>query len=531
MSRIATVPPTSRDLDARSALGAPALLGLFLLSLLPMAVADIPAMVDYPNHLARMSILARAGTAAANPFYDVAWAPYPNLAMDLLVPPLARVIGVESATKLFYLLSQALIVGGTVTLAAANRGPVVAAGTIACLFLYAMPFAFGFVNFAFAFGLALFALAAWLRLAGRSLAIRLAVHAAFVAALFFAHLVALGLYGFAIGVIELWRMARERPDPRRAALLLLGMAAPAVAVAALAMSRGGAVGGSGNHWSIDAKLLWLGILNGWSRQYSAVLAGILAIPAYLVFARGGLRLAGPGPWLAAGFALLFAAMPYRLVDTAFVDGRVLIAAILILPAFVAGRIGSERLRRTAYGILIAACLLNIAVSTWVQASYRPEYRALLAAFEIMPRGAKLLAAARGDVEDPPNDLLGYPMYHAATLAAHTRDAFVPTVFTAPGKQPLRANAAVRHLTVIEAGPIPLRLLDAYAAGEEPPPEIAYVANWTRDFDYLLLLAPGTEPPRRPQLEPIAAGGRFVLYRIRKGDVGEQGDGGTRLTRP
>src|SRR5262245_54915792 len=65
-----------------------------------------PAMVDYNNHLARMFVLARDGTAQAHPYYQVTWSLVPNLAMDLIVPGIGRHIGVEMANRLFLLLSQ-----------------------------------------------------------------------------------------------------------------------------------------------------------------------------------------------------------------------------------------------------------------------------------------------------------------------------------------------------------------------------------------------------------------------------------------
>src|SRR5476651_1998304 len=89
---------------------------LFCAALGPVLLTPIPAMVDYPNHLARMYILSRAGTPDANPFYQTAWALYPNLAMDLAIPQLARLVGVEVAARLFLLLSQILIVSGAVAL-------------------------------------------------------------------------------------------------------------------------------------------------------------------------------------------------------------------------------------------------------------------------------------------------------------------------------------------------------------------------------------------------------------------------------
>ncbi len=88
-------------LNAHPAAGHLGFLLLLVLSLGPVFAVDIPAMVDYPNHLARMYVLSRAGTAAASSFYQVTWGFYPNLAMDLIVPPLARFISVDAATQSF----------------------------------------------------------------------------------------------------------------------------------------------------------------------------------------------------------------------------------------------------------------------------------------------------------------------------------------------------------------------------------------------------------------------------------------------
>ena len=79
-------------------------------------VGEIPAMEDYLNHLGRMYILTTAGTSDANPYYQVSWALYPDLAMDLIVPQLARFMDVETAGKLFFITAQLLIVTGAIAL-------------------------------------------------------------------------------------------------------------------------------------------------------------------------------------------------------------------------------------------------------------------------------------------------------------------------------------------------------------------------------------------------------------------------------
>jgi hypothetical protein len=103
-------------------------------------------MVDDLNHLARMYILSQSGAANANPYYEAAWALYPNLAMDLMVPQIARLVSVENAMRLFLLSSQLLIIGGAVALERVVKGRVEFAGFAAVMFLYCLPFAWGFVN-------------------------------------------------------------------------------------------------------------------------------------------------------------------------------------------------------------------------------------------------------------------------------------------------------------------------------------------------------------------------------------------------
>ncbi|WP_347338810.1 hypothetical protein [Bradyrhizobium vignae] len=51
---------------------------LAAVSFLPVLLTPIPAMVDYPNHLARMYVLGQNGTPGANPYYEVTWPSIPT---------------------------------------------------------------------------------------------------------------------------------------------------------------------------------------------------------------------------------------------------------------------------------------------------------------------------------------------------------------------------------------------------------------------------------------------------------------------
>lgn len=478
-----------------------------------VALVEIPAMVDYPNHLARMSILARAGTPEAHPLYEVAWTLSPNLAMDVLVPLAARVTDVETATRLFLVLSQALIVGGVYALERVVKGRAGIGVPLAILFLYAAPFARGFLNFQFGMGLALLAIAAWLAHEGRPIR-RALVHAFFVTALFAAHFFALGIYGFTIGVIEVWRLASRRITAAAFARTLGVMAAPAVAAVAVMLAAGGGGVEPVTRWGGEFKSMWIvRAMSGYDAALSVAAAALLSGAALTVWHRGVLDRIGPAIPLAAAFALLYVAMPVYLLDTAFVDVRVIVAAVLILPAFLCiGRV--PRPQRWGLGVCVAvltAAHLVVIARLWI--AYDADYRALIEAFRQMPPQARVLAAHSGDAPDPPPDWKDYPIFHAPVLAVAYADAMVPTLFTYPGKQPVSVREPLRRLDTPQGGPAPLAVLvDILRAGPDPGLP-SYLHTWADDFDYVVVVGAPLDDPLPDLLVPVSQGERFAVFRV------------------
>jgi hypothetical protein len=123
--------------------------GMLLISVLLILAVDVPAMIDYSNHLARVHLLVDARTGQPNPFYVIQWGFYPNLA-------------------------QLLVVTGAIALERRVKGLHQFAGLAALLTLNAIPFAWGLLNFQFGVGVALWALAAWTALTERDWRLRLA---------------------------------------------------------------------------------------------------------------------------------------------------------------------------------------------------------------------------------------------------------------------------------------------------------------------------------------------------------------------
>ena len=69
--------------------------------LFPLLLTDVPPVLDYPNHLARLMVLADHG---ADPilarFYRLNWGIIPDLAIDVIGPPLMWFLPVHVAGRI-----------------------------------------------------------------------------------------------------------------------------------------------------------------------------------------------------------------------------------------------------------------------------------------------------------------------------------------------------------------------------------------------------------------------------------------------
>ncbi len=232
------------------------------------------------------------------------------------------------------MVSQLLVISGTMMLERVVKGRLEIAPMAAVMFLYSLPFAYGFVNFEFGLGVALWAIAAWWVMERSPWYGRAVVHCILVVILFVAHFFALGIYGAAIGLHELRRIQSRRTSLRDAAITLAVLTAPVVALLGAMVLFGGSIGGARNVWGLASKPGWLfAAMSGYSLYLSTACTAFLISASFVLARLGFLKLVGSGTWIAAGFALIYLAMPSYLFDTAFADVRMVTAAALILPAF------------------------------------------------------------------------------------------------------------------------------------------------------------------------------------------------------
>jgi hypothetical protein len=495
-------------------------IGLLLaISLLPTLLVDIPAMADYLNHLARMYVLTDARTPNQNPYYEIRFALYPNLAMDLVVPQLARLVNVEAATRYFFFVAQLLIIFGAGAVEWAVKRRHELSVFAALLALQSMPFSYGFVNFEFGMGVALFGIAAWIAMEHSRWYGRFAVHALFVSALFLAHFFALGIYGLALGLYELRRMFLRPNEFSHAAATVLMLAAPVLVLIALLQATGGAIGGTGIEWDFGWKPLWLALsLNGYDIMLSAGSVAALVVTLGYLAITGRLELSNTGKWIGIGFLIAFIAMPFKLFDSRMADIRVITAGLLIMPAFVSVRAAKQP--AYAAGLIVASLIaLNAGYAAYVWLGYRTDYAEMKASFALLQPRSIVLVGDSGTGEVASTLLTDAPMARSPTLAVHYAKAFVSSFYTIAGMQPVEVRPQFRHLDVSTATesytPPSLKTLRTIANGQEVAGVPGYLRNWTRDFQYVYLVGPHPENALPGILDEVERRSRFTLYTVRK----------------
>jgi hypothetical protein len=450
-----TAAAVSRPKRIRVGLAGVALLALFSI---PIFSTALPPLFDYPNHLARFWLLLTGG----NQFYEVRWAPLPNLAGDLIVPLLGRLLPLALAGKLFLVLSFALIVGGGAWLNCLVTGGWRLWPLLTVAFLYNRQFLWGFINYLFGLGVALCGVALWLTLERARTSLRL-IAAALVALLcFFSHVAAFGLYALMIAGVEAqpalaeWR-ARQWPAlARRVSLFATQFILPAAVV--LVFWRGVSGGGfSYAAWWRKVDLLF-SVFDNYSRPFDAACFALLLIFLGGLAWRRRLHLA---PRLMPAITLVFMAyllLPSQLLSGSGADHRIPVALFLLLVAAAAPRLPSQRTALVIGGMAAVVLFARLAVieAVWLQADR--IYTADLAGIDALPVGVKLAVAY------PPGavNAVAIPEVHLATLAVSRRAAFVPTLFASPGQQPIALKPPYDRLATAVT---PFDLWAAFVAGD------------------------------------------------------------------
>jgi hypothetical protein len=492
----------------------------------PVLALKIPPLFDYLNHLARGYVIAEVDTdQLLSQFYAIQWKIIPNLAMDLIIPPVAKIVGIFTAGKLFLLALIGLLLSGVQAIHFAVNRRWSTSPLIAALIIYNPVMVYGLVNYLFGIGVALLGVAVWILMReGRPL-LRAAISLCFVIATFFCHLAALGLYGLGVLAIEIYTNIGVWRENRRQTLVNIAVFALPFAVAPLLMAFGPTAEHVGTvHWVgsgciaeplrcyLSEKVRgvrW--IFETYSRASDLVVVAFIALGAFWAWRRQWLRI-HPVAWWLAGLAVpVYLAMPTEAFGGSLIDVRLPVGFALLAIGFLDCRLSTQRAQRVFLAALFGLVLLRIGTvfETWERyAHYSAEIES---SFPHIEPGSKILIARSGDLWSV-NAVESMPC-----LAVIERSSLESLVFSAPGQQVLVVNTPYRD-RVGGYNDRPLSISDLLTSPASPstasPDGRIYWQDWGEFYDYLYVL--GSENQANPipeKLQLLQTGEQFQLFRI------------------
>ncbi|WP_246616839.1 hypothetical protein [Sphingomonas yunnanensis] len=494
----------------------------------PLLWPDIPPIVDLPGHMGRYRVqLDRGAHPWLTDWYQFRWSLIGNLGVDLLIEPLAPLIGLEPAVKLIILSIPALTVGGLLWIAREVHGRIPPTALFALPLAYGYPFHFGFVNFALSMAWALCLFGLWLRLArlGR-FTLRAVLFVPLSCLLWVCHTFGWGVLGVLAFSSELVRqhdLRKDRPGQQRAGghwleswvRAGLGCVPLALPMVLMVAWRSGAdvTGQTADFFYWRTKIAWI-VMALRDRWLWFDVASVAVI--YLVLFKavrdprmGYSRHLGLSALL---MLLVYILLPRIVFGSAYADMRMAPFMIAVAVIAIRPKPGAD-LRHAA--LLAAAGLsfyaVRLGATTISFASFDADYDAELAALPHVPIGARLISFVGHNCS---NAWRMSRLEHLPAIALERRLAYTDDQWSMAGAQLLTVHYR-------DAGPYahdPTQIVTSVKCPYEwwRPANYA-LARFPRDaFDYVWLIRPPAYNPRfTAGLVPVwrSPSSNSVLFRV------------------
>lgn len=503
-------------------------------ALLPLFLVDVVPLANLPNHMARVRILAEIGNDPALALhYRLNWGLQPNLALDLLLTPLAGIVPPLELGRWFTVLTMLVLIGGTLALHRVLHDGIGLWPLALFLFVYNHVLEWGFLNFLLGLGLALWLFAAWIATSSRAGWTRIALFGAACVALFVVHLMTLGIYGLLVGAWELGHIRRGGTEPRRlvrrwamdglqfvpAAILFLIALPPRAAEPEWVWGEP----------IVRLRGMWSPVLTNFGPVDLLFALFVVAAGLLMLFRRW----ARPARGMALPLLLLAAAallVPYwtygRFGGVWGLDVRLWVALSFVAVAALEFH-GPQNAGRMIAAVVIglfAVRIYQIAGDWRVYDQQIAEYRTAAA---VITPGARIL-----QVQEKTLPVAGDPgafrdiYFHFTSYSVLDRSVFLPTLFTDPTKQPVISAPELAAIDTPVGWPMRPGELRAWAEpsvfdwfdGEDDVgDQRRYGYMWQDRFDFVVYLHDGSGRNPAPGLMDRAAeGSYFTIFRVRHG---------------
>ncbi|OWV74182.1 hypothetical protein ATY75_07795 [Rhizobium sp. N122] len=467
-----------------------------------------PPVLDYANHYARIWLLS--GGISEQPFpeiYAIDWSrTFTNVGIDLLAIWLGPIVGADRLARTLLFLAIVLPSLGAISLHRALFG-----GRhywqIAMLSLgWCATMIGGFINFQIGLGMALVFGCVDLRLQRGSFALLFAWRLAAALMLTVMHIFSLGFYMAVVCGLEFsWRFDVLRSKTglmRLASRVTLALGACVLPLLALYLRAPALPNAGGNGlalaWNDGVVLIVINLLSAIT-TYIPVVDVVMVLPFILICTRasraGDIRVHAGLAVAASGLLLLSCVSPRHMLGTGWISWRFPIMTALVAMAMVCPF--ANLTRRQA---LLLALVVNLAVfgrTGWIGWNWwlaQKDVAAVETVLKKVPVGAAVLP-----LEHDPKTVSGLAhssryfflreetFWHLPTLATPFAHAFVPTLFTAKGKQPLSVLAPWSEIAVPEGNLLSIGVLLCPAMMQAYENFTPYLSDWRGRFDFILVV--------------------------------------------
>lgn len=419
-----------------------AAVAIFLI--LPLWPVAILPWTDLGDHMARVYILHHYNDVPVfRQYYEIERLPLPNLAMDLIVPPMLGLMSAYVAAKVFASVSVILFAVACHVFGRTVHGAPTWLAIPAAFFFYNSLTLTGFLNYMWGVAWFLLAAAAWLVFDRKHSLVSGVVAAAAAFATYISHLSGFFFLCVFVALMTCFSMARTRPvkvwraNESRVtiwnAIAFLPLLPGLAAYATLGSAKGDT---QTILWSsVVTKLAHSGILfAGYSLWMDAIVIGGLAVVTVAVVRFG--KLGGNRGLLATGgaFLLAFCVFPYKYHTGVEADTRFIVPGALILVLSMTIQM-SRRIRWT-YIVLLGVFAIRIVLMEgyWLKADrILTEQAGVLRQVDEQSRIYPMAFLPHGRTEFK----LRGALTHLAGYMVIDRHAISGSTFAVPGQQPLQ----------------------------------------------------------------------------------------------
>lgn len=408
---------------------------LFVLAQLPIWLNEFLPLQDYPNHLARMYVILNySQNSFLQEYYRINFTILPNLAMDIIVPILAKIFGLELAGKLMIVLNIFMLTSGSAFLSYVIFKKINYWSLLTFLAIYNQAFIIGFINFLFGVGFALWCIGLWILMREKKPWLRLVLFNFLTGALIICHLYGFGIYGLVVVSYEGYLFFKQKTYLKKTVfqtlLIIFGQFGIAAVLYLLSPTSGGE--------SIDyltpiftkLKYVKMRMTDNYSPFLDLVtMIFILFIPIVGLALRK-LRFSQYMILPICAVTVAYLLIPAKAVTSSHADWRILVPLFLLFLSSIEFK--SDRLFRTVILtslIAVFACRIYVINAEW--RAVQGEYREILTAISHIKEGSRLFSA-RGFK----NYYSTIPFIHAPTYAVIKKSAFVPSFFAFATQQPV-----------------------------------------------------------------------------------------------